>query len=119
MPVRYASVRDAQTLAANLTPAHLDCRAYGHNWTAHDATHVKRYRYWAVSQRCARCRTIRHQEMSERGVVSTSWYDYAEGYLADVGRIAGDAKGALRLEAVLRRTFVEGVAPPRSRRRAA
>lgn len=108
---RVASPDEVAELAQDWTDEILECRTYGHKWTPHRAQHVKQYRYFYVIQLCERCTTTRHMEISESGgEVYDTWYEYPDGYLTKgLGRIAGDARGQLRLATVLRTFQVETV----------
>ena len=98
----WATPADASAAAQNWATEVLECRTWGHNWRITASVFVARYRYYAITWACPRCHTQRHQELNKRGTVLASWYIYPDGYLSDVGRIAGDARDALRV-AVLNR----------------
>lgn len=103
---RYADADDVARLAsAQWTEAQVACRDMGHHWAPLDAIHVARLRFYRVSHGCERCGIVRVRELSERGSVYATTYRYPDGYLVEgLGRIAGDAKDAIRLAAI-RRTY--------------
>lgn len=105
---RYADADAVEAVAAQWTDEQITCRDLGHHWRPADALHVARLRYWRVSHECARCGMVRIREMSESGHVFASSYVYPEGYLVKgLGRIAGEAKDAVRIAAVRRVEAVE------------
>lgn len=95
----------------------LECRTYGHQWSPLKAQHVRQWRYFYIVQLCARCTTTRHMELSESGgEVFDSWYEYPDGYLTKgLGRIAGDARGQLRLATVMRTFKIEDLGGHKAR----
>lgn len=113
--VKWATYTQVQTAAAGWADAVLQCRTLGHSWAQSNAVHVRRLRYWQVTYACTReCGVIKYQEWSERGVPFASWMIYPkdedgnELYLAEgIGRVAGETKGALRIESVMRAGFDE------------
>lgn len=93
---------DVSEFAEALPEEFLACRELGHHWQP-----------WAAglhpdggfdrTLRCSRCHTEKHQELSNRGSVLTSRYNHPDGYLTKgLGRITGDGRGVLRLEAIRR-----------------
>jgi hypothetical protein len=116
-PPTYASPEDALEAAENWTDKMLECRTYGHQWRPQAATYTKDRKAIATSQICRSCDAERHATLDARtGWVIATHIDYPDGYLLKgVGRITGDAKGALRLTTVTR---VYGLRPLRSRKRA-
>lgn len=99
----WAPVEDVRAIARDWDDDVLMCRTYGHPWQPEMARLMAREGYYAVSQRCPRCKTRKHSELSLKGRVYASWYEYAEGYLTEgVGRIVGEAKDELRLATVTR-----------------
>lgn len=99
----WASPEAVQREARNWTDDQLECRTYGHRWNPSRAVHYRRFRYFRVVQLCGRCTAERVMELSERGTVLASWYQYPDGYLSHgLGRIAGDARDALRLATITR-----------------
>lgn len=100
-PTAWATTDAAVAAAEHWSTATLQCRSYGHNWAPLSARYVSRYRYYHAVMACVRCNAERHSELSDRGIVLGQWYVYPEHYLAaGIGRIGGDAKGALRLMAM-------------------
>lgn len=94
----WATAEEAAQAAKEWDITILECRTYGHSWRSQTTVFVKRYRYYKATQICTRCETVRHQELSQAGIVYASWYTYMDGYLSSgIGRIAGDAKGQLRV----------------------
>jgi hypothetical protein len=91
----WATPAEAASAAQSWSLQVLECRTWGHNWQITAKMFVARYRYYAMTWTCA-CGTQRHREMNKRGAVFATWYTYPDGYLSDVGRIAGDAKDVLR-----------------------
>jgi hypothetical protein len=112
---KWATRNQVEAIAKEWTEAVLLCRTLGHSWRQSNAVHVRRLHYWQVSYNCDRgCGCIKYQEWSERGVVYASWMIYPrdnegrELYLTEgIGRVAGDIKGALRIESVTRTNFTE------------
>jgi hypothetical protein len=83
--------------------AALACRDLGHNWRANSAAWVPKERVYERSLRCTRCRNLRHQILNERGEVISNSYEYRKGYLIKgLGRLSGESRAVLRLEAVQR-----------------
>lgn len=103
MTQQHATPEDALEAAQEWTDQILECRTYGHHWTPQGATWTKDRRAIATTQVCP-CEATRHVLLDGRtGWVITSHIDYPDGYLLKgVGRITGDAKGALRLTVVSR-----------------
>lgn len=106
---KNATPEDAQEAAAEWTYAVLQCRTLGHAWQQSHAVHVARLKFWRVHFTCTRgCGVTRIQEWSERGEIYASWINYPvvngrHTYLTNgIGRINGEAKGMLRISAVLR-----------------
>ena len=96
----FEAMSDIFAFAEDLPEKYLECRELGHLW-----------RPWtAISNpdggfdrtlRCTRCTCKRIQVLSGRGVVLRNYYEHPEGYLhKGMGRIEGDARGALRLASV-------------------
>lgn len=94
----YASAEAVAELVGELSDAYLLCRARGHAWKAYDARHNRRYHYYEVTERCTRCKGLRHMEQGERGqVLSSWWYEMPDGYyIQGIGYIAGEARDPLR-----------------------
>lgn len=100
---RYAEVDDVRRVAASWSTDHLLCRDVGHHWVYQDATHVRAARFFRVIYACTRCEMRRTRELSESGHVFATSYQYPDGYVAvGLGRIVGEAKDAMRLEAIMR-----------------
>lgn len=99
----HASVEDAQEAAADWSDQILECRTYGHKWRPATAAYTKDRKAIATTQVCL-CMTERHSTLDARtGWVMAIHYEYPDGYvLKGLGRIDGDAKGALRLATVQR-----------------
>jgi hypothetical protein len=100
----YAELEEVADFAEGLPERFLYCREMGHNWRPQSAG---RYKDGGFSRilRCTRCKTERHQEISQRGVVLSNKYVHPEGYLhKGMGRIVGDGRGVLRLESIKRIT---------------
>lgn len=97
-----ASADDVRRAAEGWDEDQLECRMYAHSWRPHTAQRDKRVNLIKVVQICQRCDTQKHQEInSNTGEVFASWYVYGEGYLSKgIGRITGDGRNVLRLEAV-------------------
>ena len=99
----YADSREVERRAAEWSSEVLECRTDGHTWRPVSATHHTTYRYFYTVQRCAKCESERHTEMTERGTITARWIVYADGYLSKgLGRIVGDGRDALRLAALMR-----------------
>lgn len=102
-PTRYATPEEVESRAAQWSQQVLECRVDGHAWRPARATHSTAYRFYYVVQRCPRCQTERHTEMTERGRITARWLDYPDGYLSKgAGRIVGDGRDMLRLAALTR-----------------
>lgn len=98
----YSEIED---LARQWPDEYLSCRTYGHLWQPYRASHNTRLRYWRSVRICPRCNTEKTEEISERGMILASWYTYPDGYQTKgLGYIGGEARGAIRLQA-LTRTF--------------
>jgi hypothetical protein len=99
----YADPAEVADLAAGMKQTHLECRTWNHIWRPNTAALATTQRWYDVTMRCVRCRSLRVQTWSLSGTVVTSHYEYAEGYLnKGLGRIVGDGRDALRLEIVQR-----------------
>lgn len=105
---RFAELADIERQVDLWTDAQIECRDLGHHWLPVDAIHVARLHFYRVSHGCARCGMVRIREMSESGHVYAQTYQYPDGYLAQgLGRIAGDAKDAIRVAAIRRAAVTE------------
>jgi hypothetical protein len=104
MPITRQVTDDPETWANSLEDNYLLCRDWGHGWRAYTALWDNKMKIFKRSLRCPRCKTIRHQELSQQGVVVGSYYEYADGYLAPagIGRLTKDVRSYLRLESVQR-----------------
>lgn len=102
-----ASLGQVESFAEGLSDAYLHCRELGHLWRPKGA---KPYRDedgggWIRTLRCYRCTTKRVQEISSSGMVLSNKYIHPEGYLMEgLGRIVGEGRGVLRLQAIKRIT---------------
>ena len=102
-PPKVATATEVQTFAVGPNNNFLLCRDLGHNWRPWGAQWVPEDNLYNRTLRCTRCKTQRHQELSVRGEVVRSWYDYADGYQhKGLGRIEGEGRNALRLESIVR-----------------
>ena len=107
-PSRWADARDVAQVAEQWTDDQITCRDLGHVWQLMDAVHVARLKYFRVSHVCPRCEMVRIREMSESGHVYAQTYQYPDGYLVEgLGRIAGDAKDAIRVASIRRYAVTE------------
>lgn len=104
----FAKPRDVEEFALNLRHQSLMCRTYGHGFNPYVVNIVELEgstgTYYEQILRC-KCRVRRVLLMNDRGAVLRSHYDYshAPGYLAQsIGRIVGEGRDVLRLEAVTR-----------------
>jgi hypothetical protein len=99
---------DVEALAAEMDPWFLECRELGHNWRNWTARRTDDGTY-DRGLKCARCGSVRWQEISIRGVVLRERREYPDGYLSPrgFGRISADGKDALRVES-LRRELGDG-----------
>jgi len=88
-----------QSFANTLSDEFLYCRRYGHNW--HPRTAIKRKGWYEATVFCQRCTSERLEVISLRGEVVRSSMHYPKGYLAhNIGRIVGESKNYLRIEAL-------------------
>jgi hypothetical protein len=100
---QYADRAAAEELARELPDTYLMCRELMHSWKPRSAGWLAGERVFERVVRCSRCKTEKHQTLSSSGEVLSSHYVYPDGYLAkNLGRIVGDGRDALRLEAVNR-----------------
>jgi hypothetical protein len=102
--MKHATPEDALEVSGEWSNEWLECRTYGHTWKPQAATYTKDRKAIATTQLCPRCECERHALLDARtGWVISSRIDYPDGYLLKgVGRMTGDAKGALRLSLVTR-----------------
>lgn len=98
----YADLDSVQEFAEGLKETFLHCRELGHNWRPYTVGRHPDGGFERVL-RCSRCRTKRVQSITTRGIVMQNKYIHPEGYLLEgLGRIVGDGRGLLRLEAIKR-----------------
>lgn len=98
----YAETADVEVFAQGASTNHLLCRELHHSWLPHT---IGAYRDGGFKRtlRCPRCKTLKHMEISNRGLVTSASYEYPEGYLVEgLGRIVGEARGVLRLASITR-----------------
>lgn len=83
----------------------LDCRRRRqHRWGPHSARFDRRENRWSETEECERCETLRTSHISADGYQLDAWtYRYPDGYLV-AGGLPDDARAALRLESLRRRT---------------
>lgn len=81
------------------------CRAYGHDFKPYSVQPNPKLGYFKVVRLC-HCKAEHHSEVSiASGRVFSSWIDYqhTDGYLLEgVGRVIGDGRDRVRLDAILR-----------------
>ncbi len=100
---KYAERHEVETATDQMRGTDLECRDLQHTWAYVTTTHIVRLRYYRQLHVCQRCGTERTREISETGHIYQSTYSYADGYqIKGLGRIAGEAKDALRLAAIKR-----------------
>lgn len=103
----YADTDEVKSFAAGLSEGYLQCRDIGHVWKFRTGgeLHDEKDRIvgWFRTFRCPTCKSEREQKMDERGLILGGSYKYPDGYLlTGLGRIVGEGRGALRLEAIKR-----------------
>lgn len=104
IPKTWATRAEAAAAARRWDTQQLECRTNNHAWAFTSLTSNETLGFFHEVSTCSRCGTVKHKEMSTRGAVFSSWYAHPEGYLSEgIGRIAGDARDALRIELVNRR----------------
>lgn len=96
------SGRKVSAFAAALPDEYLLCREIGHVWQPYTATWVGKLRRFERVLRCTRCRTDRKQLLDSRGHITSSSYDYPDGYAHEGGRIMGADRDRLHLESLKR-----------------
>lgn len=100
---RNKHVSEVQVWAEKLSQSFLYCRAFGHNWRPWTAKWIPEQRCFEQIVRCTRCKNQRLQLLDRRGDVVAGHYRYAPGYLhKGLGRLVGEDKGKVRLEALKR-----------------
>lgn len=99
---RYADTGDVSEWAKGLPERYLHCREMNHNWRPFQVGRHKDGGY-ERTLRCVRCRTRKVQHLDTHGMlIGGTRYEYPQGYTADLGRIVGEGRGALRIESILR-----------------
>lgn len=100
----FLHVGEVQAWSHTLSNDFLLCRDLGHLWRPATARFNPAENTYDRTMRCGRCHTERTQSLNMRGVVVAGKYAYTEGYTAPKGqgRLTGEARGALRIESVLR-----------------
>jgi hypothetical protein len=83
----------------------LECRRRRqHRWEPYTAEWDRAERLYVEVEECSRCTSKRSTYVSEEGYQVDRWaYDYVRGYLV-AGGLPDDARAALRLETLRRRT---------------
>ena len=97
-----ASIRRLRQFAAALPAEFLECRQYGHAWTAYTVGRGKRT--FEVTIDCMRCKSKAIETLDINGNrEGNRRIRYVEGYLCHgMGRLDGRARAVLRLEGVHR-----------------
>lgn len=98
----FAEPAEVASFAADLPEKYLACRDTGHVWRPFDARVDKTKGCYVRSHRCMNCRSLRHQHLTFSGGVIRTAYEHSDGYLSDIGRIAGEGRDVLRLESIQR-----------------
>lgn len=103
--------KEAERQARQWSDEFLQCRTYGHPWRPGTARWNGRYKFWATIEKCPRCTSERHRELTRTGKVMSSNIDYADGYLSEPGggRFTGEARDMLVLATVTRTFVVEKI----------
>lgn len=103
VPDQYADPAAVERFAAGLPDAYLACRDLTHSWRPFNAAKEPNG-LWIRVLRCSVCKARKTQHLDSRGnVIGKSSPVYPDGYLAKgLGRIAGEGRGALRLESLNR-----------------
>lgn len=97
---KFATVDDMKAALETMPAGHVDCRDLGHQWKPFTAVYDDVSNSYDVVHRCPRCKTRRRRLLTSTGHVVGSSYNYneADHYLVHgLGRIAGEAKDAVRL----------------------
>jgi hypothetical protein len=104
-PVRAAPLSEVEAHLKEWDDTIVTCRAYGHDFKPYSVQPNERLGYFKVVRLC-RCKAEHHAEVAmASGHVFSSWIDYSHtnGYLLEgVGRIMGDARDRVRLDAIVR-----------------
>lgn len=91
---------DATRVAEAVSDVSIVCRDLSHAWTPHGASVIDGG--FLRTLRCRVCRTLRDEVLTSTGTVVARAYRYPQGYvIKGMGRITGEVKDALRLQAVL------------------
>lgn len=100
----WASPAELEKASEHWTDAQMMCRDMRHAWAPHTAYRDRSTETIDRTVQCPRCGTLRSDTISSTtGERTTSTrYTYPDGYLSDVGRIAGGARDLLRLIATNR-----------------
>lgn len=108
-----ATVQEAKEFASLLSDEYLRCRRYGHRWNDYDVREDRRVNVFSVTEQCPSCESERSYEISgvTGRMISDYSIKYSEGYLSEIGRLSGDARGMLVVE-LLRRRVKTVKAPP-------
>lgn len=95
---KAATRRRIEKFVADLPIEFLECRQFGHAWTA--STVTKTGGRFEVTIRCLRCASYAVERLRSDGVRNGKRnIQYVEGYLSHgLGRLDGAARAALRLE---------------------
>jgi hypothetical protein len=106
----FASRSTAEQFARELPDEFLQCRELAHVWVSWSATWSEHTHEYRRVLRCSRCLTEREQRIDASGSLVGGGYHYAEGYSTPgLGRIAGEARDALRLASLTRSMSGESV----------
>lgn len=99
---RFADPKEAAEAAEHMATSHLECRDHGHPWKPWSVRWLPADQSYERIFRCTRCKTKRKQLVDSSGAILHGGYEYPDGYLLDIGRLAGGAKDALRLASLQR-----------------
>lgn len=100
----WATPAELEKAAEAWTDAQMMCRDMRHAWTPYTAHRDRTTGTIERTVQCPRCGTMRSDTISANTGERTTGtrYAYPDGYLSDVGRIAGGARDLLRLIATNR-----------------
>lgn len=94
-------VGEVKERARHLSEEFLACRDTGHGWHQYRLIRVRGG--YERSLYCKSCKTAKHQFISRSGEILAVNYTYQDGYqMQGVGRLYGDHRAVLRLEALER-----------------
>lgn len=95
---KAATRRQMQRFVADLPTEFLECRQFGHAWTAH--TVAKTGGRFEVTIRCMRCTSQAVERLRSNGLRNGKRnIQYVDGYLSHgMGRLDTSARAVLRLE---------------------